>query len=115
MINKLRRTWFAARKLRLPIPKTALVLEVGSGDSPVPRSDVLLDLTLQNHERVGGATIANRPLVLGAIERLPFQDKIFDYVIAIHVLEHSKAPETFLGELQRVACAGYIESPSFWA
>jgi hypothetical protein len=58
---RLRRLAFAARKVLLPIPLDALVLEVGSGDSPSPHSDVLLDLTLENRERVGGRTIIDRP------------------------------------------------------
>jgi SAM-dependent methyltransferase len=75
---------------------------------------VLLDVTLANHERVGGHTVVDRPFVLGLIERLPFRDKAFDYVIAFHVLEHSADPVSFLCEMQRVARAGYIETPSFW-
>jgi len=42
---------------------------------------------------------------------LPFKDKAFDFVIASHVLEHTPDPEKFLTELQRVAHAGYIETP----
>jgi SAM-dependent methyltransferase len=91
------------------------VLEVGSGDSPSPRADILLDLTLENRERVGGRTVVDRPLVIGQVEKLPFRDKAFGYVIAFHVLEHSPDPDQFLSELQRVARAGYIETPSFWA
>jgi SAM-dependent methyltransferase len=49
--------------------------------------------------------------VLSFGENLPFKDKAFDYVIAAHVLEHSPFPEKFLAELQRVARAGYIETP----
>lgn len=113
-LTALRRTWFATRKMRLPIPREALVLEVGSGDSPCPRSDVLLDLTLDDHERVGGRTIVDRPAVLGVVEQLPFRDQAFDYVIAFHVLEHSPNPDAFLRELQRVARAGYIETPAAW-
>jgi len=110
----LRRVWFSSRKLRLPIARGALVLEVGSGDSPCPRSDVLFDMSLEGNERVGGKTVHDRPLVLGQAECLPFKDKAFDYVIAFHVLEHSRDPEKFLSELQRVARAGYIETPSLW-
>jgi SAM-dependent methyltransferase len=91
------------------------VLEVGSGDSPSPRADVLLDLTLSNRERVGGRTVIDRPFAIGQVERLPFRDRAFDYAIAFHVLEHSPDPDRFLSELQRVAGAGYIETPSFWA
>ena len=90
------------------------MLEVGSGDSPSPRSDVLLDLTLENRELVGGRTITDRPFVIGEVERLPFRDRSFDYIIAFHVLEHSSNPELFLNELQRVGRAGYIETPAFW-
>lgn len=104
--------WFASRKVRLPLSRQALVLEVGSGDSPCPRSDVLFDLTLENHERVGGRTVADRPLVLGRAEQLPFRSKVFDYVLAFHVLEHTPDPEQMLEEFQRVGKAGYIETPS---
>jgi uncharacterized protein YbaR (Trm112 family)/antitoxin component of MazEF toxin-antitoxin module len=55
--------------------------------------------------------VADRPTVLGAVERLPFRDQAFDFVIASHVLEHSSDPDAFLSELQRVARAGYIEVP----
>ena len=49
--------------------------------------------------------------MLGFVEDLPFRDHAFDFVIASHVLEHSARPERFLAELQRVARAGYIETP----
>jgi uncharacterized protein YbaR (Trm112 family) len=100
----------AARRLHCPVPKDALVLEVGSGNNPYPRSDVLLDASLNDYER-GGRLIADRPLVIGLAERLPFKDHIFDFSIASHVLEHSSDPGTFLFELQRVSKAGYIETP----
>lgn len=114
LLTKVRRLRFACRKLRLGVPRDALVLEVGSGESPCPRSDVLFDLTLEEHERVGGETVVDRPIALGLVERLPFRDKSFDYVVAFHVLEHSADPVRFLAELERVAKAGYIETPSFW-
>ena len=110
-----RRLIFSSRKVFLPIPSGALVLEVGSGDSPSPRANILLDLTLENRERVGGRTVIDRPLVIGQTEKLPFRDKAFGYAIAFHVLEHIPDPNQFLSELQRVASAGYIETPSFWA
>jgi SAM-dependent methyltransferase len=113
-IADLRRMWFAARRLRLPISPEAVVLEVGSGDSPCPRSDVLFDMTLESFERVGGRTVVDRPIVLGLGEHLPFRDKAFDYVIAFHVLEHSANPAGFLREMERIASAGYIETPVSW-
>ena len=92
------------------------MLEVGAGDSPSPRSDILVDFALEARERQGGRIRRDdRPLVLARGEALPFRDKAFDYAVAFHVLEHSEHPEQFLAELQRVASAGYIETPSLWS
>ncbi|MBT3721756.1 MAG: class I SAM-dependent methyltransferase [Gammaproteobacteria bacterium] len=93
------------------ISSSALVLEVGSGGNPYPRSNVLLDAYKETRERHWEPLVSDRPTVLSFGENLPFKDKVFDYVIAAHVLEHSPHPEKFLSELQRVAKAGYIETP----
>jgi len=59
------------------------VLEVGAGDSPSPRSDILVDFALEARERQGGRIRRDdRPLVLARGEALPFRDKAFDYAIA---------------------------------
>jgi uncharacterized protein YbaR (Trm112 family) len=101
----------AFRRLQCPVPRQALVLDIGSGDSPFPRSDVLLDISLEDYER-GGRIFRDRPLVIGLAERMPFKDRAFDFSIACHILEHSADPYLFLEELQRVSRAGYIESPN---
>ena len=102
---------WASRRFHTPVSKDALVLEVGSGGNPYPRSNVLLDAFETTRERHWVPLTSDRPTVLGFVENLPFKDKSFDYVIASHVLEHSKDPVKFLSELQRVAKAGYIEVP----
>jgi len=102
---------WSLRRLYCPVPSKALVLEVGSGGNPFPRANVLLDAYEESRERHWAPLVADRPTVLGYGERLPFRDKAFDFVIACHVLEHSPNPSAFLSELQRVARAGYIESP----
>ena len=102
---------WACRRLHCPVTKSALVLEVGSGGSPYFRSNVLIDAYAETRERYWAPFITDRPSVLGFGEALPFRDKSFDFVIASHVLEHSADPEKFLSELQRVAKAGYIETP----
>ncbi len=102
---------WALRRLYCPVPKSALVLEVGSGGNPYARANVLLDAYESTRERHWVALKADRPTVLGFVEALPFRDKAFDFAIASHVLEHSVRPERFLSELQRVARAGYIEVP----
>jgi len=102
---------WACRRLHCPVLRSALVLEVGSGGSPYCRANVLIDAYTQTRERHWAPFITDRPSVLGLGEALPFRDKSFDFVIASHVLEHSAEPEIFLRELQRVARAGYIETP----
>jgi uncharacterized protein YbaR (Trm112 family) len=89
-----------------------LVLEIGSGHNPKVRADVLCDKYLLDDTERGGAIVADRPFVVGDAEALPFRDGAFDYVICTHVLEHAQDVERFIAELQRVATAGYIETPS---
>ena len=102
---------WALRRLHCPVAPDALVLEVGSGGNPYARANVLLDAYEETRHRHWAPLVADRPLVLGFAEELPFRDHAFDFVIASHVLEHSAHPERFLVELQRVARAGYIETP----
>jgi len=103
---------WSLRKLRLPIRPGDLVLDVGSGGNPHPRADVLLERYVSGQHRHGAAALADRPTVFADATRMPFRDKAFDYVVAFHVLEHIPKPEAFLGELMRVAKAGYIETPN---
>lgn len=105
------RTAWALRRFHCPVSDEALVLEVGSGGNPYARSNVLLDAYEHTRERHWAPLVSDRPTVLGFVEDLPFRDGAFDFVIASHVLEHSTDPARFLGELQRVAAAGYIEVP----
>jgi ubiquinone/menaquinone biosynthesis C-methylase UbiE len=43
---------------------------------------------------------------------LPYEDKEFDFVYCRHVLEDLIYPFRVIKEMQRVAKAGYIETPS---
>ena len=108
---KLDKLAWSFRRLHVPVDKDALVLEVGSGGNPYFRSNVLIDAYYDTRERHYAKLIYDRPTVLGFVENLPFKDNSFDFVIASHVLEHSKDPAKFLSEIQRVAKAGYIEVP----
>ena len=96
---------------RLNIDKNALVLEIGSGDKPEPRSDVLSDKHMGDTPDRGGREIAidKRPFIAADAHQLPFKDKSFDYLIASQVLEYATDPEKFLKELMRVGEGGYIE------
>jgi SAM-dependent methyltransferase len=102
---------WSLRRLHCPVDPGALVLEVGSGGNPYARSNVLLDAYPETRERHWVPLTIDRPFVFGFLERLPFRDRAFDFVIASHVLEHSPAPERAIAEMQRVACAGYVEVP----
>jgi len=102
---------WSLRRLHVPVGRDALVLEVGAGGNPYPRANVLLDGYEEGTERLEPDLVRDRPLVLGFVERLPFKDKAFDFVIASHILEHTADPDAFLGELMRVGKAGYIETP----
>ena len=107
----LERLAWSLRRLHCPVSSTALVLDVGSGGNPYPRANVLLDAYEDTIERYNLPLIKDRPMVFGLAERMPFRDKVFDFVVASHVLEHSSDPEAFLSELMRVSKAGYIETP----
>src|SRR5215218_4599572 len=97
---------FHERRIALPVDDDALVLDVGSGDKPSWRADVLLDrYTGPEHaaQRSGrsGARIS-RPLFDADAADMPFADGAFDYVICSNLLEHVTDPERVAAELARV-------------
>lgn len=98
----------------MKISRNDLVLEIGSGDNPNPRSDILCDRYIKtNHERAGEFRIRiDRTMIVADGMRLPFPDKTFDYVIASHIFEHMDDPAGFAQEIMRVGKAGFIEVPS---
>lgn len=63
-----------------------LVLGVGSGRNPYPRSNLLLDAYESTCGRHWAPFVTDRPTILGFVENLPFKDNTFDLVIALHVL-----------------------------
>lgn len=97
---------------KIEIPQDALVLDVASGGRPYWRSNVLLDKFVLDDSERDSKIVIDRDFVMGDVNKLPFKDKAFDFVIARHILEHLEQPDLFLKELGRVAKAGYIETPS---
>jgi hypothetical protein len=93
-------------------PAEGLVLEIGSGDNPHPRSNVLVDRFIGDNTERGGNLVIDRPLVVADAHQLPFRDGAFAYIISSHILEHMDDPPQFARELQRIGQAGYIGSPS---
>jgi SAM-dependent methyltransferase len=93
-------------------PAAGLVLEIGSGDNPNPRSDILCDRFIGDNTERGGNLVIDRPLVVADAHHLPFRSGAFAYTICSHILEHMDDPQQFARELSRVSAAGYIQSPS---
>jgi SAM-dependent methyltransferase len=121
MIGNLgRRYWSARGYLRahrsvreLGIRSTDLVVDLGSGQNPHPRANVLCDrFVFDNTERAShGALRVDRPVVVSDATKTPFADRAFDFAFCSHLLEHMDDPAALLDELQRIASAGYIETP----
>jgi hypothetical protein len=106
--------YYYRRKLSHQIDRDAIVLDIGSGNNPHPRANVICEKYFEDSTERGGVfvTLARQVVVGADAMRLPFRDKAFDYVIASHILEHMDDPVSFAAELQRVGKAGYIETPT---
>jgi SAM-dependent methyltransferase len=113
LIDQLRS--FRARRIAIPVGADDLVLDVGSGDKPHWRADVLLDRYIDAAhagQRSGRkAARVSRPLFDADAAAMPFADRAFDYAVCSHVLEHVVDPGAVIDELVRVSKAGYIEVP----
>ena len=103
----------AARHRPAP-PESGLVIEVGGGQRPQARADIVVDkYVYDDTERAGETQLdTSKPLVVADGEQLPFGDRGVDYVIAMHVLEHATDPALFAAELSRVAPRGFVQVPS---
>ena len=108
-VNKIKTMY---RRINHPeIKRNYLVIDIGSGNLPNPRADVTCDFIDEDLERSDDLKI-DRPFVWANIEKLPFRDRIFDYSITSHVLEHVDNPKEALEEIQRISKGGYIETPN---
>ena len=112
LTNYIRGLIFASRKVRLGIRSSDVVLEVGGGNNPHFRSNIICDKYIETSVHRQGALQSPVPIVAGEIEHLPFKDKAFDFVISNHILEHVDHPDRACHELARVGQRGFIETPS---
>ena len=96
------------------IGKNDLVLDLGSGDKPFWRADVIVDKYLEDdRQRSSGPVLLdkNKLFIKADVENLPFKDKVFDFVYCSHLLEHVENPVKAINEITRVGKSGYIEVP----
>jgi len=91
-----------------------MILDVGSGHNPHPSANVLCDLFIIDSQHRGGHCLntSGKPFVCADVEYLPFKPGIFSFVIASHVLEHTKNPQRALMELKRVGMHGQARFPT---
>jgi SAM-dependent methyltransferase len=90
-----------------------VVLDIGCGNFPAPRAAILADYFPDAQFHRSGALTEDRPVVVCNIERLPFLNHAFDFVICSHILEHVESPARAMQEVTRIALAGYSETPAY--
>ncbi|HPH78608.1 MAG TPA: class I SAM-dependent methyltransferase [bacterium] len=112
--------WWYKRKVEpgFGLAKGSKVLDVGSGDKPFWRADVLVDkLDLGDDQRAtfGGIKTNGKKIVDADAANLPFDDESFDFVYCSHLLEHVTDPIKVVEEILRVTKkdgGGYLEVPN---
>ena len=96
------------------LPKKYKVLDIGGGDHPHPRANVVVEKNPEDntHRKWDMRLLKHQEVVYGNGEKLDFEDNSFDFVFCCHVLEHVDNPVQFLNEMFRVGKQGYLETPS---
>jgi 2-polyprenyl-3-methyl-5-hydroxy-6-metoxy-1,4-benzoquinol methylase len=108
---------YQARLFDFGIRPSDKVLDVGSGNVPLPLATHLADLA-PHDDHYGRAgvpfkQVQGKPVYICDIENMQsFTDKEFDFVYCSHVLEHVRNPEKACRELMRIGKRGYIETPT---
>ncbi len=111
-------------KLQTYLQKAKRVIDLGCGANPHPRAIVGVDAYLKPLQRTFGygPEIRTEDLRKRGVEfaqadltALPFVDKNFDFAYAHHVFEHLSDPKKACAEMCRIAHAGVIITPSFFA
>jgi ubiquinone/menaquinone biosynthesis C-methylase UbiE len=96
------------------ISEDNVVLDVGGGDRPFPRANVVVEKFVfdssQRHNREVVRS-ANQILVCAAAEEMPFEDNSFDFVYTSHTLEHIDNLPAAIEEISRVGKRGYVAVP----
>lgn len=95
--------------------KDDLVIDLGCGDKPFWRADVLLDNSKLGNEHRYSSSGINKEIgyyVDSDLTKTPFSDKTFDFSFCSHVLEHVQRPDLAIKEIMRISHKGYLEVPN---
>jgi len=90
-----------------------VVLDIGSGNNPIDRANILADFSPDDNFHRSGNLREDRPVIVCSVERIPIREKAIDFVVCSHVLEHVNNPSNACSELQRIARKGYVETPAY--
>ncbi len=99
----------------------AKILDIGGWFAPCSQATAMVDImpfeTMNRSAAYGFSDMKiekknYHQVDISSIDRLPFADKEFDFVICRHTLEDIMNPIKVCEEMIRVAKAGYIETPS---
>lgn len=83
-------------------------IDVGAGRNPWPRANVVVDTNDETAQHLlPGQTFVAATLT----QKMPFQNKEFDFATCFHVLEHVSDPMAAALELSRIAKEGLVEVP----
>lgn len=109
------------QRILAEVPDDAVVVDIGGWGKPFPRADWVIDLMPYETRGVYGYETHDPERFTKDtwIERdicdrtpLPFADKSVDFLTCSHTLEDIRDPIWVCQEIQRIARAGYIETPS---
>ncbi len=90
-----------------------IVLDIGSGNNPINRANILADFSPDDNFHRSGNLKEDRPVIVCSVERIPIREKEIDFVLCSHVLEHVNNPSIACNELRRIARKGYVETPAY--
>lgn len=89
------------------------VVDVGSGGYPFPLATHLVDMYPDGtSHRTEKLVLDGKKFTIANVEKLPFNDKEFDFSYCSHLLEHVNDPMKACEELMRISKRGYIETPT---
>ncbi|MBI4309265.1 MAG: class I SAM-dependent methyltransferase [Candidatus Omnitrophica bacterium] len=114
--------WVALKKR---LKQAHSIVDLGCGNNPVAGAVVGVDFYIDPKERHAGTgpVIDTAQFKQRGVEfihtridgPLPFKDKQFDFAYSHHVFEHLDDPQTACRDMMRIARAGAIITPAFFA